>query len=551
MAENNFIQMFLKWERENPDRIFLRQPVNGQWKTWTYRQAGDEIRRIVAGLGKLNLQPKSTVAILSKNCAHWIMADLAIIMAGFISVPLYANSSPTSIRQLLEHSECEAIFIGKLDDLQRQRNAVPTGVKKIGIDYYGTTDEFTWSDWLAVNDPIKEIAPRNNNELLTIMYTSGTTGTPKGAMFNLKAFDYVTKILLDYLDKYAKLPPHPRLFSYLPLCHIAEKNLTEMLALYTGASISFVESLETFPRDLSAVQPDLFFGVPRIWAKFQEKILEKIPQKKLSLLLRIPLLNSILKSKIKRNLGLANAKLNGTGAAPMPASLLEWYHELGITIREIYGMTENCALSHANQDQLRFGTVGKPLEEVEVRYTESGEILVKHDAMMLGYFKEPALTTAIFSPDGFMKTGDLATVDADGFVTITGRVKDQFKTDKAKYISPTPIELKLAACPDIEQVCVVGSGLPQPIALAVLSAIGKTKSKEQLSVIFSELLESVNNTIEHYEALKKVVVMKDAWLVENGFMTPSLKIKRVEVEKAHAPKYAEWYRKNEVVLWES
>jgi len=551
MAENNFIQMFLRWERENPDRIFLRQPVNGQWKTWTYQQAGDEIRRIVTGLNKLDLPPKSAVAVLSKNCAHWIMADLAILMAGFISVPLYANSSPTSIRQLLDHSECAAIFVGKLDDLQNQQNAIPRGIKKIGIDYYGTTGEFTWNHLLAVNDPIKEIERRNNDELLTIMYTSGTTGTPKGAMFSLRAFDYVTKILLDYLDKYAKLPQHPRLFSYLPLCHIAERNLTEMLALYTGASISFVESLETFPRDLAAVQPDLFFGVPRIWAKFQEKILEKIPQQKLSRLLRVPLLNLILKNKIKKNLGLAKAKLNGTGAAPVPASLLEWYHTLGITIREIYGMTENCALSHANQEQLRFGTVGKPLEQVEVRYTEAGEILVKHDAMMLGYFKEPALTMDIFTHDGFMKTGDLAAVDADGFVTITGRVKDQFKTDKAKYISPTPIELKLAACPDIEQVCVVGSGLPQPIALAVLSALGKTKSKEQLSVIFSELLASVNKTIEHYEALKKVVIMKDAWLVENGFMTPSLKIKRGEIEKAHAQRYSEWYRENDPVLWET
>lgn len=550
MSESNLIGMFLKWEQEKPDLIFLRQPVNGQWKTWTFQQAGDEIRRIVTGLKKLGLPPESNIAILSKNCAHWIMADLAIIIAGYVSVPLYANSSPASIGQLLEHSGSKAIFIGKLDDLQNQKKNIPASIKKIGIDYYGTTSEFNWSNWIVINSPAKDIIIRPVDKLLTIMYTSGTTGVPKGAMFNLKAFDYVTKILLDYLDKYGKLPEHPRLFSYLPLCHIAEKNLTEMLGVYTGATISFVESLDTFGRDVASVQPDLFFGVPRIWAKLQEKILEKMPQKKLNALLKIPLISFLIKKKIKKNLGISKAKLNGTGAAPMPASLLQWFSDLGVTIREIYGMTENCALSHANQEKIQFGTVGHALEDVTVRYTDAGEILVKHDALMMGYFKEPALTQEAFTSDGFLKTGDLASVDADGIVTITGRVKDQFKTDKAKYISPAPIELKLLSCTDIEQVCVVGSGLPQPIALVVLSQIGKLKSKEEITNIFSTLLATVNKTAEHYEALRRAIVMKDGWTVENGFMTPSLKIKRIEVEKTYTPKYLDWYKHDGIVLWE-
>lgn len=550
MSENNLIGMFLKWEREKPDLVFLRQPVNGQWKTWTFKQAGDEIRRIVSGLSTLNLPPQSTIAILSKNCAHWIMADLAIFMAGHVSVPLYANSSPASIRQLLEHSESKAVFIGKLDDLENQRKSIPAGIKKIGIDFYGASEEFTWSNWIATNSPVKEINRRNQNELLTIMYTSGTTGIPKGVMFNMRAFDYVTKILLNYLDNYGKLPTHPRLFSYLPLCHIAEKNLTEMLGIYTGATISFVESLDTFGRDVASVQPDLFFGVPRIWARFQEKVLEKMPQEKLSKLLKIPVVNFLVRKKIKKKLGVSKAKINGTGAAPMPASLAQWFQDLGITIRELYGMTENCALSHANQKEIRFGTVGQVLEEVDVRYTDAGEILVKHNAMMMGYYKEPLLTSEVFTPDGYLKTGDLAHVDAQGFVTITGRAKDQFKTDKAKYISPAPIELKLLACTDVEQVCVVGSGLPQPIVLAVLSQSGKSKSEAQIVEILSALASEVNKTVEHYEALKKVVIIKEAWTVENGFLTPSLKLKRIEVERVNTPRYLEWYKREGVVVWE-
>jgi len=549
MSDTSVIQMFLKWEHEKPQSIFLRQPVNGQWKTWTFKQAGDEMRRIVSGLKKLELPARSSISILSKNCAHWIMADLAILMADHVSVPLYANSTASSIKQLLEHSECKAIFIGKLDEYQNQKKGIPDSVTKIAIDYYGVTEEFTWSNWIATSEPVTEIVPRPSHELLTIMYTSGTTGVPKGAMFNSKAFDYTTKILLQYLDSYAKLPEHPQLFSYLPLCHIAEKNLTEMLGVYTGATISFVESLDTFGRDLASVQPHLFFGVPRIWAKLQEKILEKMPQKKLSTLLKIPIVSSLVKKKIQKGLGLTRAKLKGTGAAPMPVSLLNWFNNLDILIREIYGMTENCALSHAIQDKIRFGTVGHVLKTVDVQYTDAGEILVKHEALMMGYFKEPELTREIINADGFLRTGDLASVDADGIVTITGRAKDQFKTDKAKYISPVPIEMKLSSCTDIEQTCVVGTGLPQPIALIVLSQAGKTKSKDEVNKVFADLLTRVNETLEHYEVLKKVIILAEGWTVENGFMTPSLKIKRNEVERINAPRYTEWYKRNGIVIW--
>ena len=542
------LQGFYHWEKTTPQKIFFRQPINKEWKTWTYQQAGKEIRILAGTLS--SLPPNSKVAILSKNCAHWIMADLAIMMAGHISVPLYANSSAASIKQILEHSETAFIFIGKLDDYENQKKGIPANVQKISTSLYGINDGLLWEDILSSQKPIDNPLERGSEELLTIMYTSGTTGIPKGVMFNSKAFDHTTEILIKYLRKWETLPEHPRLFSYLPLCHIAERNLTEMLAFYSGASISFVETLESFGRDLASVQPDLFFGVPRIWAKFQEKILEKMPQKKLDTLLKIPIINNIVKKSITKKLGLSKAGLKGTAAAPIPVSLLHWFDKLGIRLREIYGMTENCALSHANQKEIHFGTVGPAMESVEVRFTDEHEILTRHAALMMGYYKEPAMTAEVMTADGYLRTGDQGSVDADGFLTITGRVKDLFKTDKGKYISPAPIEMKLMKNSDIEQVCVVGMGIPQPIALVNLSAIGKSKSKEEIMQSLSASLIEVNPTLEHYEHLRKVVIMKEEWTINNGLMTPTLKVKRNDVEKIHLPKYPIWYAQSTTVVWE-
>ncbi len=550
MPASNLIQMFLKWERETPNNIFFRQPVAGDWKTWTYQQAGEEIRKIASGLLSLNLPARSNIAIVSKNCAHWIMADLAIFMSGHVSVPLYANSSAASIKQILEHSESKVIFVGKLDDYENQKKGIPDNVQKITASFYGIKDGLLWEDILEKQKPLTNIIDRGDEELLTIMYTSGTTGVPKGVMFNSQAFEHTTKILIKYLHAWETLPEHPRLFSYLPLCHIAERNLTEMLGCYTGSTISFVESLESFGRDLASVQPDLFFGVPRIWAKFQEKILEKMPQKKLDTFLKIPILSSIVKKKIKKNLGLSKAGLKGTAAAPIPVSLLEWFDKLDIRLREIYGMTENCALSHSNQKEIRFGTVGPAMESVEVKLSEEQEILTKHVALMMGYYKEPEMTAQVMTPDGYLRTGDQGSISADGFLTITGRVKDLFKTDKGKYISPAPIEMKLLKNADIEQVCVVGMSIPQPIALVLLSVAGKAKTKEEIIKSLTASVAKVNPTVEHYEQLKKLVIMQQEWTINNGLMTPTMKVKRNEVEKLKMPHYPKWYAMEGIVVWE-
>ncbi len=546
------LDKFSHWEKETPDAIFLRQPIAGTYREYSYASAGNQIRSVAQSLLGLNLPPRSNIAILSKNCAHWIMADLAIWMAGHVSVPLYPNLTSASIKQILDHSDSKAIFVGKLDDYKSQKPGIPDSIQKISFPLYGVDESLRWDDLVEANAKPHASSPAwNDHEVVTIMYTSGTTGVPKGVMFTFPQMMWTAETAAKALQSHFDFPWHPKLFSYLPLCHIAERMITECTGIIMGAKISFAESLDTFARDLSATQPHLFFGVPRIYSRFQEKILEKLPQKRLNAILKIPILNGLFRKKLKKALGMTDAKVIGAGAAPVAPALIDWFGALGITVRDIYGMTETCGFCSFNLMSIKTGSVGQAWPGVEVKLGNDGEILTRHPGNMAGYFKEPGMTRDIFTDDNYIKTGDTGTIDQDGFLTITGRIKDIFKTDKGKYVAPAPIEMKLLANADVDQVCVVGMGIPQPIGLAILSSSGKSKSKEQLTASLMATLETVNGVLESYEKLQAIVIMNTDWSIENGLLTPTLKVKRNEVEKLKVPRYREWYERRERVVWES
>jgi long-chain acyl-CoA synthetase len=544
------LEKFYHWEKTTPEKIFLHQPVHGEWHDYSFQKAGEQIRRMASALISHNLPPASNIAILSKNCAHWIMADLAIWMAGHVSVPLYPNLTSASIRQILDHSETKLIFVGKLDDYNSQKQGIPPSVGKISFSLYGISDGNSWDDLLNQHKPVEPNIDRDPDELVTIMYTSGTTGVPKGVMFNFRQLAWTADAAVKSLQEHFGFPFHARLFSYLPLSHIAERMITELTGMTIGAHITFADSLETFGRNLADTQPYLFFGVPRIYSKFQEKILEKVSQKKLNLFLKIPILRSYIKNKIKKNIGLSQAPIIGVGAAPVPPVLVKWYGSLGITVRDIYGMTETCGFCTFNVGEVKVGSVGQPWAGVEVKLSDTGEILTRHPGCMMGYFKEPAMSDEILDESGFVKTGDVGEFDSKKFLTITGRIKDIFKTDKGKYVAPAPIEMRLLTNNDIDQVCVVGMGIPQPIALIILSISGKKKSKEDLRASIEKSLSEANQSLEGYEQLETAVILKNDWSIENGLLTPTLKVKRNEVEKLFLPHYPKWYADKSLVAWE-
>lgn len=541
------LEILYKWEADKANDIFMRQPIQGEWHNYTWKQSGDEVRRMAAYLKSLNYEPGSRIAILSKNCVHWVLSDLAIWMAGYVSVPLYPNITPATLRQILEHSESKLVFVGKLDDWEYLKPGILSNLPCIAYPFYGITEFDSWDDVIVKQNPISEnlIYPIDN--LATIMYTSGTTGVPKGVMHTFYNFAFAVTYALPEIN----VGDEARFFSYLPMCHIAERLLIEMGCLYSGGMVSFAESLETFPKNLAETKPTVFLAVPRIWAKFQEKILEKMPQKKLDTLLKIPLINGIVKKKIKAGLGLTKATNVFSGAAPISVELINWFAKVGIQIQQAYAMTEDSCYSHVNVKQRdKIGTVGQNLPHVDVRISEEGEIQIKHPAMMKGYFKEPQLSADVFTPDGYFKTGDKGERDTQGYLKITGRVKDIFKTSKGKYVAPGPIEMRLMDDTDIEQACVVGVGLPQPIALLVLSEQGKKKAERDLEHGIRQVIYRINETLDSFEKLSKAIIVKDEWTIDNGFMTPTMKIKRNEVEKKYADKYESWYAIHEDVIWE-
>ncbi len=540
------LHYFQKWQKETPQHIFLRQPINDQWHVFTYERAGNEIGRIATALTRLNLPPRRHIAILSKNCAHWIMADLAIMLSGHISVPIYPTLSASGVNQILAHSEAAVLFVGKLDNYASQKSGIPHNVVKICFNMYGSNDGMLWDDLVAKNEMLKTDLLPEAEQLATIMYSSGTTGTPKGVMLSHGAFGLVG----DQVVKSLQIRNDDKFISYLPLSHIAERGLMEMAALRSGGSISFIESLDKFAANLQHEMPTIFGGVPRIFLKFQEGVLKKIPQKKLSTLLSIPLVGTMISRSIRKKLGLANARVVVCGAAPTPASLITWFDKLGIKIREAYGMTENTAFSHCNLDRIKLSSVGQPWPGVKVKLGDDNEILINSKALMKGYYKDDQTTSQVFTKDGFLKTGDQGMIDDEGFLFITGRIKDQFKTDKAKFIAPAPIELKLQANHDIDQVCVVGLNLPQPIALITLTPAAKEKPQQEVTAGIAEILKSVNQDLEDYERLQTAVILKTEWTVENALLTPSMKVKRNEIEKIHQPRYLEWYGKKQEVIWE-
>lgn len=546
------VENFFHWEKNTPENIYLNQPFGDENKQYSFKETGSQARRMASALKAMDLPPQSHIGIVSKNCAHWIISDLAIMMAGHISVPFYATLVADQINQVLVHSECKVLFVGKLDSWKTMKEGIPRSVKCIAYprfyDGCPVHEMDEWDNVISGHVPLQENIQPQADELFTIIYTSGTTGVPKGVMLtNTSAVE-----ALNYTQDEIQLnTENARFFSYLPLCHIAERNIVESASMATGGTVFFADTLESFQKNLQEAMPTHFLAVPRIWTKFQQGILAKMPQSRLDLLLKIPFIKAVIKGKIQKGLGLSNAKVILTGAAPMPPSLLDWFKKLGITIREAYGMSENVgAHSMMPADAVKSGTVGKPYPKVETRiHPETGEIQMKSPWNTVGYYKEPILTEELLQ-DGWLCTGDMGDVDSEGYLKITGRVKDMFKSAKGEYIVPSPIENMLAVNPIFEQVCVAGAGLPQPIVLIVLSDIGKNMERQALIESIETTIKRVNPSFKNYEAIKQAIVVKGGWTVENNMLTPTMKIKRNVVEANYKIQIESWSELSESVIFE-
>ena len=559
MSDNNFNSIFdfkfYELENLHRDKTFLRQPFGDSWEEYSYGQVGTYARKLATGLKSLGLRENAHIGLISKNCREWVIADLAIMMAGFISVPFFANLTSKELKNLIDFGDVDLLIVGKVEDWENQKKGVPKDLPIISFPNYkgfsNVTQGYQWFDFINKHEPLEKCHQPKLEDTWTIIFTSGTTGDPKGVVLTYLALDKTKVIHSKSNPLKVNFNGKNKFISYLPLNHIAERVVIEHTALRYGGEISFVENLESFVKNLQSVKPSIFFGVPRVYTKFQIGILEKVPQKKLNFFLKIPILSSIIKKKLKKGLGLVDANAIASGAAPLPENLRSWFRKIGIDIINGYGMTENCAITSQLFEFNRPGSVGKAAAEVEIKIdSNNSEILMKGPFLMKGYYKLPNLTKKTIK-DGWLHTGDQGIIDKDGYLFVTGRVKDLFKTTKGKYIEPLVLESHFTEISEFEQVCVVGLGLDQPICLGVLSDIGKEKSKEEIQDLMSSHLKKTNSVLPGYQKISTFVVVKDPWTVENGLTTPTMKIKRNQIDKYYDLNYSNWHNNQSNIVFES
>ena len=545
------LSLLLKNEKEAADRMYLRQPRAGIWYQYTWGEVMLKARKVAAFIHNLGLKRGSHVAIISKNCAEWFIADYGILLAGMVSVPLFANQHLESIHHVLEHGDVELVFVGKLDDHKHVRDYIPKKYTTISFDYHDHLQvDHHWSKVMSTQ-PLVDIIEPDLDDLYTIIYSSGTASLPRGAM-------YTHQTIANYLDLFSKDLPrirdleHYKLISYLPLAHVYERSAVQLSSVVINCDVSFLESLDKFTQTLQEVQPTLFTAVPRIWSVFQQRIEQKLPAKKLNLLLKIPILSNMIKKKIRNNLGFNSCTNVFSGASFLPISIIEFFDKLGIYIQDGYGQTENLAyVTVSLLEDRRLGFVGKPRLGVEIKLGEESELLVKSPCLMTGYYKDEQATKAAFNAEGWLRTGDIAEIDAQNRLRIMGRLSENFKNQTGEFVAPSPIEKRFSNCPIIDQLCLIGRGLSSNVLLIILNDEGRlTKNKDETKSLLLEKLHEVNTDLLKHERVSHIIIIKRAWTTANDFLTPTLKVKRRMVEGHYAGLIQKTLAQNEKVIWE-
>ncbi len=565
-----------------PDMLVAKE--KGQWVPYSTQQVADIVTRFSAGLLKLGVsghnltaEGSDKIAIISNNRPEWVFTDLAVQQTGAILVPLYPTTNPIEIEFILNDAAVTYIFVSNHEMFQKIKDIWPKvpSLKAIyTFDVVEGAPHWTEITQVADDDSIqKSVLVRQSvppSHIATIIYTSGTTGTPKGVMLSHK--NIYSNVMLSKESFPFRDAPGSKVLSFLPLNHIFEKTCT-YIYLYSGISIYYAESLETIGDNLREVQPDGFTTVPRLLEKVFERIMSKGNEltgvkRKLfywavdlaekydnhisgGLLynMQLAIANKLIFSKWREALG-GKVSFIITGGAACQVKLLRIFNAAKVPVYEGYGPTENSPVICVNRqepDGTRFGTVGPPINGIEVKLAEDGEICVSGPSVMAGYYKRPDLTAEAII-DGWLHTGDIGIWQESRFLKITDRKKELFKTSGGKYVAPQPIENKLKESPFIEQVMVIGAEKKFVGALIVpsFSTLKEWMREKGLNYtthedvihhprvleLYKELVESFNKFFNHVEQIKKFELLANEWTIDTGEMTPKMSLKRkVVMEK--------------------
>ena len=522
------LEMFYQREQEVPEQVYLRQPSNLQWREYTWGEVADQVRRIAAFLKSRDYPTGSRIAIWSSNSKDWPIVDLAIMLAGHISVPIYPGQDTGSANYIFNHSGAKLVFAGEFDQAANVADALVDGMTAVGMLGCSIDCDTSLEDIVEQYEPYTDSPIPDPEDVFTIIYTSGTTGNPKGVMHMHQTPGHVVPGLV---KSFLVGQPEHRFFSFLPMSHAAERIIVEMVSLYAeNSSISFSEGLATFGDEIRSVQPTFFFAVPRLWVKFKEGIDAVIPPEAQAHL------SDEQKTGIAQQLGLAQAKFILTGSAPCPRDVQDWFLSMGIALRDGYGMTENfvhgCAWMHT--DQPVSGCVGHPMDDsVQVKLSDTGEIQFKSKGLMKGYYLNQEKTDEVFD-DGWYCTGDSGKFDEDGNLWVTGRVSEVFKTSKGKFIVPMRIEDFFGRCDKLAQFCIMGHGFDYPMLLTTLSENGRKLTDDQVTAELQAVLDEINAEVPAHERVGQIFVVPE-WTIENTLLTPTMKIKRKQIEETYMP----------------
>ena len=583
------------------DKVWLRQKELGIWRIWTWKQTADAVREIGNGLLSLGFQAHETASVLSNTNVDWVLSDLAILSAGGVANGIYPTDAAEQVQYLCEDSSTTVLFVEddeQLDKALAVRERLPKLRKIVVFDMEGLRD---------LDDPqvislaaLREmgrmhglehpqaldarVAACHPDELAILIYTSGTTGKPKGAMHNHKALVYTVR---GYNTLIAQDESDERM-CFLPLCHVAERLGGEYFAMYTGTILNFVENPETVPENVREIAPTVFTAVPRVWEKFYsgvmitlkeasrlqqlaygwsigvgtriaDLVLAKQPVPGL-LKLQFQLARVLALNNVRKLIGVHRARFLVTGAAPISPDLVRWYLALGLPMLEVWGMTESCGASTGMPaDRIKPGSIGPATSYNEVRLDPAtGEILVRGTNVFMGYLNQPEKTAETIDKDGWLHTGDVGTVDEEGFFRITDRMKDIIITAGGKNITPSELENELKFSPYITDAVVIGDKRPYLTVIVMIDQENVEKYAQDNDVPFSNYasltkttevqtliqdeIDRVNKKFARVEQIKKFWLLDTQLSAEDEELTPTMKLKRKLVQQKYAPQIEAMYR---------
>jgi long-chain acyl-CoA synthetase len=529
------LQDLAHWAAERPAEPWLVEHWSAHEREISWQEGADIVNSAAAWLAQSAPEPGTRIGLLAPNCAHWVLADYAIMASGHVTVPIFTTMNPESVEYVAQFAGIDMLILGAAGNWEQVRDSFPADIRVVRLPGAPQIEgALAWEELVRVGAGMPAAPVPDDTALATIVFTSGTTGLPKGVMHSLASLRQAG----GGVGHVSQTLPGHRFLSYLPLAHLGERIVVENHAMVYGGTVYFNESQQSFLDDLRNTRPNWMLGVPRIWEKLQQAVLAHALSRDEMEAARAGGQLEEAGRKVRAFLGLEEINFILTSTAPTPAPLKAWYDDLGITLYDGYGQSEMLPICSNSKGDRKLDSIGVAAHGVEIKIADDGEVLARGGGTAMGYYRAPDKTAETFAPDGWVHTGDRGRIDADGHVYLTGRVKEIFKTARGKYVAPAPIEGRFLETHLAEQACLTGHGLAQTVMTVVLAEAALAREKED---VIAELLAhtaEVNTYLEKHAQIGAVIVSREPWSQENEVLTHTLKIKRDEIERRYEAEIA-------------